>query len=84
MRERRCHATELTWREFLIGVKEMKKKSEGEVLLGTGEVEEKKRQTDRQTENGRAMGDGQDPFRSEHSECAQEALLAAITEDVAC
>lgn len=59
-------------------------KSEGEVLLGTGEVEEKKRETDRQTENGRAMGDGQGPFRSEYSECAQEALLAAITEDVAC
>ena len=81
-------------KEFFIGGREWKKRG-GEVgngPLGTGVAEEKRekdRQRSRETERGedgerqREMGGGQNPpFKRECSECVQEVLLVAATEDV--
>ena len=41
-------------------------------------------ETDREGQRKRKMGSGKDPFKREHSECAQEMLLVAAAEDIAC
>lgn len=41
-----------------------------------------KRETETQRE--RKMKGGQDPFKKEGSECAEEVLLVAAAEDVSC